>query len=78
LEIRNPPFFPKETDPVQRKDKVEGEGSYSGTRDYNRRTRRFLESGKVVRAARAAAPRTKGEDRAMKKAERLGKARAKR
>ena len=63
---------------MQRKDKVEGEGSYSGTRDYNRRTRRFLESGKVVRAARAAAPKSKGDAQAMKKAERVGKARAKR
>lgn len=63
---------------MERKGKVEGEGSYSGTRDYNRRTRKFIESGKVGRAARAAAPKSKGQGRAMKKAERAGKARAKR
>lgn len=63
---------------MQRKDKVEGEGSYSGTKDYNRRTRRFLASGKVVSAARAAAPKSRRDAQAMKKAERVGKARAKR
>ena len=33
------------------KDKVEGEGSYSGTKDYNERTRKFIDSGKVEEAA---------------------------
>ena len=32
---------------MQRKDKVEGEGSYTGTKDYNARTKKFVESGKV-------------------------------
>ena len=42
---------------MERKDKVEGEGSYSGTQDYNERTRKFMEQGKVDEAARRAAAR---------------------
>lgn len=30
-------------------DQVEGEGSYSGTKDYNERTKQFVQSGKVPR-----------------------------
>jgi hypothetical protein len=38
-----------------RKDsKIEGEGSYSGTRAYNQATARFLKKGKVEQAAREA------------------------
>ena len=36
---------------MERKDKVEGEGSYSGTKDYNQRTGKFIDSGKVEQAA---------------------------
>ena len=60
------------------KDKVEGEGSYSGTKDYNRRTEKFVESGKVEDAARAAKPKSKEEAHQMQKAERIGKERARR
>ena len=59
------------------KDRVEGEGSYTGTRDYNERTRRFIKAGRVGTAARKAAPKSKEEAHAMQKAERIGKARAK-
>ena len=59
------------------RNKVEGEGSYSGTRDYNERTKKFIQSGKVAKAARAAAPRSEGEKQAMQKAERIGRSRAK-
>jgi hypothetical protein len=58
--------------------KVEGEGSYSGTRDYNERTRRFIKSGRVATAARKAAPKSKDAAHAMAKAERIGRQRAKR
>lgn len=57
--------------------KVEGEGSYSGTRDYNERTKRFIESGKVDEAARNAEPKSEEEKQAMEEAERIGKARSK-
>ena len=59
------------------KDKVEGEGSYSGTRDYNERTRKFIQAGKVRKAARDAAPKSEEEKHAMQKAERIGRQRAK-
>jgi hypothetical protein len=60
-----------------RKDGVEGEGSYSGTKDYNRRTEKFVESGKVDKAAHDAEPKSEQEKQAMQKAERIGKQRAK-
>ena len=60
------------------KDKVEGEGSYSGTRDYNQRTRKFIEAGKVKQAARNARPKSEREAHEMQKAERIGRAKAKR
>ena len=62
---------------MDRKDKVEGEGSYSGTKDYNQRTKKFVESGKVDEAAREAEPRSEEEREAMQKAERIGKQPAK-
>ena len=62
---------PKDTD------KVEGEGSYSGSKDYNERTRKFVESGKQQQAAGEAQPRSEQEAHEMQKAERLGKQRAK-
>ena len=63
---------------MERKDKVEGEGSYSGTKDYNERTRKFMDQGKVDEAARQAEPHNEEERQAMQKAERIGKQRAKR
>jgi hypothetical protein len=60
-----------------RKDGVEGEGSYSGTKDYNERTKKFVQSGKVDQAAQDAEPKSEEEKQAMRKAERIGKQRAK-
>jgi len=62
---------------MSKRDRVEGEGSYSGSRDYNERTRRFIKSGRVGTAARKAAPKSKDEARAMAKAERIGRGHAK-
>jgi len=58
-------------------DQVEGEGSYTGSKDYNQRTKKFVESGKVDQAARDAEPKSEEEKQAMQKAERVGKDRAK-
>lgn len=58
-------------------DQVEGEGSYKGSKDYNKRTEKFVESGKVDEAARNAEPKSEEEKHAMQKAERMGKERAK-
>jgi hypothetical protein len=59
------------------KAKIEGEGSYSGTKDYNQRTQKFVDAGKVKDAARKAAPKNEEEKHAMQKAERIGRERAK-
>ena len=67
----------KEKDKDKEQDKVEGEGSYSGTRDYNQRTKKFIDAGKVDEAAREAEPDSEQEKHEMQKAERLGKERAK-
>jgi hypothetical protein len=62
---------------MAQKDKVEGEGSYTGSKDYNERTRKFVDSGKVADAARKAQPKNDQEKHAMQKAERIGKEKAK-
>ena len=59
------------------KGEVEGEGSYKGSKDYNQRTQKFVESGKVEDAARAAKPQSEEEAHQMHKAERIGKQRSK-
>jgi len=62
---------------MERKDKVEGEGSYSGSKDYNERTKKFVDSGKVDQAAKDAKPKSEQEAHEMQKAERIGKQHAK-
>jgi hypothetical protein len=62
---------------VASKDKVEGEGSYSGTKDYNQRTKKFIDSGKVEQAAEDAEPKSGQEAHEMQEAERIGKQKAK-
>jgi hypothetical protein len=62
---------------MERKDKVEGEGSYSATKDYNKRTKKFIASGKVEQAAADAKPASEQEAHEMQKAERIGKQKAK-
>ena len=57
------------------KDGVEGEGSYSGTRDYNERTADFIKKGKVDKAAQDAKQALdSGEAESLKAAEEKGKA----
>ncbi len=57
------------------KDGVEGEGSYSGTRDYNERTADFIKKGKVDKAAQdARKAMDSGEAADLKAAEEKGKA----
>lgn len=60
-------------DRKDRNDGVEGEGSYSGTKDYNERTRKFVKSGRVEEAAREAEPKDEQEKQEMQKAERIGR-----
>ena len=57
---------------MERKDKVEGEGSYTGTKDYNKRTKKFVDSGKVQKAAHDAASKAYEEAREMQEAVCIG------
>ena len=59
------------------KDKEHGEGNYKASRDYNERTKNFVESGKVDDAAQKAKPQNQQEAREMEKAEQEGKSHAK-
>jgi hypothetical protein len=58
-------------------EKEHGEGNYKASRDYNERTKRFVESGRVEDAARNAEPGDEREAAELDKAEAEGKARAK-
>jgi len=59
------------------KDNVHGEGNYDATRQYNEATKKFIEAGKVDKAARDAAPRNAQEAADMKQAEQAALLRAK-
>jgi hypothetical protein len=61
----------------QSQQNVYGEGNYAASRDYNARTKRFLESGRVDEAARAAEPNSEAEALDMAAAEAEGKRHAK-
>jgi hypothetical protein len=54
-----------------------GEGNYAGTRQYDKATKEYAESGRVEEAARAAAPKSEAEAREMQAAEDEGKRHAK-
>ena len=56
---------------------VQGEGNYEAAREFNAAERKFVASGKVAGAARAAAPKSEAERQAMFAAEEEGKRRAK-
>jgi len=58
-------------------DKEHGEGNYKASRDYNERTKRFVDSGKVDEAAQDAAPHDAQEAAEMQQAEEVGRSHAK-
>ena len=55
------------------KDQVEGEGSYTATRDYQKNIQDYLEKADVDADAQAAKPRSESEARELEQAEREGK-----
>lgn len=59
------------------KDKEHGEGNYKATQDYNERTKKFIDSGKVDEAAAKARPKNPDEARQMEQAEQAGKSHSK-
>lgn len=61
----------------QSQQNVHGEGNYQATRDYNDRTKQFIESGRVDQAARDAAPKSEDEARELAAAEAEGRRHAK-
>lgn len=56
---------------------IEGEGSYTGAKQYNDATKKFVDQGKVEQAAERAKPQSDAEAREMREAEREGKSHAK-
>lgn len=54
-----------------------GEGSYEGTRDYNKRTEDYLKTHDVEKDAEAAKPKSEQEARDMERAEEEGKSHSK-
>lgn len=59
------------------KDEVHGEGNYEASRQYNEATKKFVDSGRVDEAARAAAPKSGADAESMLRAEEIGRSRAK-
>lgn len=54
-----------------------GEGSYSGTRQYNKGLKEHVQTHDIEREAKDAAPRSPQEAKEMSEAERIGRSRAK-
>ncbi|HEY2874879.1 MAG TPA: hypothetical protein VGJ56_23335 [Reyranella sp.] len=60
---------------MQKKDGIEGEGSYKGTEEYNKRTADFIKKGKVDQAAKDAEKAMDSDEAAdLKSAEEKGRA----
>ncbi len=57
--------------------RVQGEGDYEAARNYRKDVEAFIDSGKVDKAMREAAPRNDAEAGEMEKAEKAGKASSK-
>ena len=53
-----------------------GEGSYSGTRQYNQGMKDHVQHHDIEREARDAAPRSAAEEKEMEEAERIGRSKA--
>jgi hypothetical protein len=53
--------------------KVEGEGSYTATRDYQKNIKDYLDKADVEKDAEAAKPRSEAEAREIEEAEREGR-----
>jgi hypothetical protein len=62
---------------AQQGGQVEGEGSYSATRDYQKNLKDYLDQADVKADAEAARPRSESEARELEQAEREGKSHAK-
>ena len=72
MKANTPQQGPAGNDPA-----LQGEGNYTAARRHRKSAENFVDSGKVERAARGAAPRDATEQREMQQAEQAGRARAK-
>jgi hypothetical protein len=61
----------------QPQDQVEGEGSYTATRDYQKNIKDYLDKADVKADAEASRPRSENEARELEQAEREGKSHSK-
>jgi hypothetical protein len=62
--------------PAERDPELQGEGNYTAARRHRKSVERFVDAGKVERAAHDAAPRSEGEARELREAEDAGRAHA--
>ncbi|MGV3569074.1 MAG: hypothetical protein ACO1PB_00650 [Ramlibacter sp.] len=73
----------RESDPQQQRGgqasdgQVEGEGSYTATRDYQKNIKQYLDKADVQADAEAAKPRSEGEAKELERAEREGRSHSK-
>jgi hypothetical protein len=68
------PRTPAEAGSERRKSPNEGEGSRTAARDYNQRTERFIQSGRVEKSAEEAERAIEGrEGNDLREAERAGR-----
>lgn len=58
-------------------DQVEGEGSYSASRDYQKNIKEYLDKADVQSDAEASKPRSEAEAKDLEQAEREGKSHSK-
>jgi hypothetical protein len=56
---------------------VQGEGNYEAGRRYDEAQKRFVDSGKVEKAAEDAAPKSEAEAEELRRAEEKGRSQAK-
>lgn len=77
----------RESDPQQQRagatdlqsgqDPVEGEGSYTATRDYQKNIQEYMQDADIQAKAEASKPRSESEARDMEQAEREGRSHSK-
>ena len=65
------------SDPDRKQGPQQGEGSYSGTKQYNDGVKKHMEQHDIEKEARDAEPRSEAEARAMEEAERIGRGKSK-
>lgn len=62
---------------LEKSSKVQGEGDYQAARRYRQRVKEYLDGANVRKAAKQAAPRSRGEAEQLSAAEAAGRKRAK-